>query len=235
MRKRNTMLDVQTSLEKLEYDFRGRNLNALLLEEFKGETLLDVGCGPGHLIALAKNSGFKVFGIEPSRHLIELSKEFYKRMKIMRLSAEQLDSLDQKFDNVVFVDVLEHLRDPGIILNKVQKILNKDGQIIIAVPAIPFLYARKDRLIGHYRRYTVALLRSSLASAGFKIRKLRHWNFLGVAPYFFMAKLLGSPIGSKFRDKDSILNRFLDFWFKKIEKRLNLGIGLTIICVATKK
>jgi O-antigen biosynthesis protein len=44
--------------------------------------------------------------------------------------------LEQKFDYIIFADVLEHLLDPETALHKVKKLLAEDGSILISIPNI---------------------------------------------------------------------------------------------------
>lgn len=43
---------------------------------------------------------------------------------------------DEKFDHIIFSDVLEHLKDPWNVLKKASKLLDPKGSIIISVPNI---------------------------------------------------------------------------------------------------
>ena len=55
-----------------------------------------------------------------------------------------------------------------------EKYLKKDGYILITVPAYQFLYSKKDKVLGHYRRYNKKSLRNELDA--FKIKKISYFN-----------------------------------------------------------
>src|SRR5579884_2543863 len=82
---------------------------------------LDVGCGRGALAEAVRELGWEVWGIEQSPeacrvargrldHLIEADLQ-----DVERVGAELAT---ERFDALVFSDVLEHLCDPRTILNR---------------------------------------------------------------------------------------------------------------------
>ena len=74
----------------------------------------------------------------------------------------------QHFDTALYVDVLEHIEDDRGELSGVAERLRAGGRIVVLSPAYPFLYSEFDRAIGHFRRYTKAMLRR-LAPPGMRI------------------------------------------------------------------
>ena len=75
---------------------------------------------------------------------------------------------DQRFDTALYVDVLEHIEDDCGELAGVAGRLRSGGRIVVLSPAYPFLYSEFDRAIGHFRRYTKAMLRQ-LAPPGMQV------------------------------------------------------------------
>ncbi len=73
--------------------------------------LLDVGCAAGFFLKAAKDSGWDVRGVEPSRWLAEWGRKKYG----LDIRAGTLDSVkfpSNSFDAVTMWDVLEHVPDP---------------------------------------------------------------------------------------------------------------------------
>jgi 2-polyprenyl-3-methyl-5-hydroxy-6-metoxy-1,4-benzoquinol methylase len=56
----------------------------------------------------------------------------------------------KKFDVLIFSHVLEHLRDPVSVLSKFSGLLDKNGQILIAVPNILSWRMRLQFLLGRF-------------------------------------------------------------------------------------
>ena len=56
----------------------------------------------------------------------------------------------QKFDVIIFSDVLEHLYDPVGIIKSYQSFLNQDGTIVVTVPNIANIFSRVALLFGYF-------------------------------------------------------------------------------------
>jgi SAM-dependent methyltransferase len=95
--------------------------------------LLDIGSGPGFFLKTAKNRGWNVMGIEPSRQAaaharglgIEVAEGFF--------GAEVAGSLG-RFDAINLNNVLEHVPDPIPILLAAREILEPGGVLCVGVP-----------------------------------------------------------------------------------------------------
>ena len=106
------------------------------IESISGKTnikMLDVGCGPGFYLRVAGERNHQAIGIEPNPALAEAAK----------LEGNQLiqgyfpDDISEKerFDVIVFNDVLEHIPDLSNIVEGVRKHLEDDGILVINVPS----------------------------------------------------------------------------------------------------
>lgn len=60
---------------------------------------------------------------------------------------------DEEFDLVIALDILEHIEDDDRCLLESHRVLEKQGKLIVTVPALPSLWSIKDKLLHHYRRY----------------------------------------------------------------------------------
>lgn len=85
----------------------------------------------------------------------------------------------QLFDTALYVDVLEHIEDDLGELGGVARRLRAGGRIVVLSPAYPFLYSEFDRAIGHYRRYTKAMLRD-LTPADTRIERAFYLDGVGM-------------------------------------------------------
>jgi len=205
-------------------DFRNFNLFSLIAGLVTGQKVLDIGCGVGNFLSVLRSQGSDVVGVEPSDGMRELAAKINPEIKIVAEAAGT-------FDTVTMLDVLEHIEDHEEQVQKVYSILNNGGQFIIVVPAHPILYGKRDKEMGHYRRYTRESLTKVLTENGFQVNFLRHWNALGFLPYLISEKVLKKPLESNMRRKK---NRLMNLWFKKVENNFDFGFGLSIICVAKK-
>ncbi|MBD3361081.1 methyltransferase domain-containing protein [Candidatus Peregrinibacteria bacterium] len=225
------------SLGNIDKDYRNSNLNNFLLKLIKkhkkGGKILDVGAGSGHLIHILRNNNFDVTGIEPNKDQIKYANKLYGiGDKIINMKIENIENLREKFDVITLIDTLEHIKDDQKALKKLKKLLNKNGIILILVPAYQSLFCQRDKKIGHFRRYNKKALRKLIKQTGGKTIYSRYWNMLGVPIYFVTGKLLKMDINSSVRNKPKgILKKILFKWFEKIENKINLGFGLSIITI----
>jgi SAM-dependent methyltransferase len=61
---------------------------------------------------------------------------------------------DVRFDTILYVDVLEHIRDDAQELARAARHLAPGGNLIVLSPAHQFLFSPFDAAIGHFRRYS---------------------------------------------------------------------------------
>lgn len=71
-----------------------------------------------------------------------------------------LDALpaDARFDTVLYIDVLEHIEHDRAELVRASGRLTPGGRVVVLSPAHQWLFSKFDQSIGHYRRYTSAML-----------------------------------------------------------------------------
>jgi len=70
---------------------------------------------------------------------------------------------------VVMMDVLEHIEDDYAILQDIRNRLGENAHYFITVPAFMSLWSGHDVFLGHYRRYTLPVLRKLLDTKDCKI------------------------------------------------------------------
>lgn len=100
-------------------------------------TLLDVGCSSGYFSeAIKKRLGCVVTGIEPDVAAASTAAERMDRVfnTTIELALDKLAG--NKFDTIVFNDVLEHLQNPDRILSNCKAFLNTGGCIVASIPNI---------------------------------------------------------------------------------------------------
>jgi 2-polyprenyl-3-methyl-5-hydroxy-6-metoxy-1,4-benzoquinol methylase len=147
-----------------------------LIESFKHPgRLLDIGCGMGIFLTMAKERGWEVSGVDISDYATKFARErfglscFTGKLKDLRFQ-------DRYFDVITMWDVIEHFESPLEELEEVKRILADDGVILFDTPNVESLM----RLIAHWiYRVTGGLFK-------YPVKKLYHQFHL----YYFSIETL---------------------------------------------
>tara|TARA_B100000927_G_scaffold282428_1_gene269034 strand:+ start:1633 stop:2184 length:552 start_codon:yes stop_codon:yes gene_type:complete len=169
--------------------------------------------------------------LEIDSYFVEQIKLEYKNIK----NYSNLDNIEKKYDLIVMLDVLEHIDDTEIFLDKINGILADSGSLIISVPAYQRLFSKHDIEMHHFRRYSMSLLKTHLQKS-FKIIKACRYNSL-LLPLRVVQIILFKNVNS-----DVGTSNFLNLVFKKIinleiwliKKNIRIPFGLSIFCIAKK-
>lgn len=104
------------------------------LQKIKFNSLLDVGCGTGHLISLlTKNKKNKYIGLDISSNMIdEAKKKKIKNTKFVVGSAENLPFDNNSFDVVTCSESAHHYLDLSKSIKEAYRVLKDKGYYIIA-------------------------------------------------------------------------------------------------------
>jgi Methyltransferase domain len=196
-----------------EVIYPGRDLEAMafaatyhqwILEVFRpylGQRLVEVGAGSGLFSALLMKLPTQ------SLTLVEPSHEMYPALTSQVESSPAKEDIrtynsifakvaaeikrDRQPDSIIYVNVLEHIKDDGAELEICQT-LGSGGRAFIFVPALPWLFGKFDQSIGHYRRYTKRELEQKSQRAGFRVVMSRYFDVMGVLPWWVKYRLLKS-------------------------------------------
>lgn len=98
-----------------------------------GRRLLDVGCAQGFFLAAARERGYEVMGIEPSRPVALFAREAL-RLTVLEGRLHDVDLEKRQWDVVTFTDSLEYLPDPVEDLRKAVAHLAPRGIVFLKVP-----------------------------------------------------------------------------------------------------
>lgn len=126
-----------------------------------GKKILDVGCGQGVLGEIFRKNNNEYFGVEWADDVEgTLEKRLTKYYKADVTDFKRVEMLlgKNKFDIIIFADVLEHLYDPVEIVNFYKKYLKENGRIYISVPNVAVFNARIGLLFGKFNYTPVGTL-----------------------------------------------------------------------------
>ena len=97
--------------------------------------ILDIGCGGGLLSEPMSRLGAEVMGIDASDKNIEIAKFHAKKdnlnIKYLCTSPEKLNT-NTKFDVILNMEIVEHVKDVDFFLQSCSKLLRKNGIMFVA-------------------------------------------------------------------------------------------------------
>ena len=185
----------------------------------KNSKILDIGCNDGGLgNKLIKEKDCEVTGVEINKNQLKYNLNAFHICDLDR----DLPNIDyNKIDNVIMLDVIEHLKSPEEFMSKLySKVSNNSKiEILISTPNISFFLIRFMLFFGffnygkrgildrtHTRLFTFSSFSKLILGANFKIVSVK-----GMPAPFPLA--LGSNI---FSNSFLNINRFLIFFFKSL-------------------
>jgi glycosyltransferase involved in cell wall biosynthesis len=223
-------------LHRLAQTHRFNRWMADTIREWIGDNVLEIGAGIGNLTAkVLPRYSYTASDIDPL-HLEFLKTRFSQsnRVTVRELNIEDaaaIDALENRFDTVICLNVVEHVEHDEQALQNINRSLMPGGNAIILVPQGQWLYGSLDKALDHYRRYKRDDLIDKCKRAGFTIERVFSFNRVGVFPWFFNGRILRRRNFSKFQLK--IYDSFV--WLWKLIDRWLPWKGLSIIVIARKK
>lgn len=123
--------------------------------------ILDIGAGTGDFLFEAKNSGWKVKGIEPGEEARNRAGK-----KGIKLVSDASGFKSEKFDVITLWHVLEHVHDLKNQIMELEHLLKKGGLLVIAVPNFKSYDA--DYYKNHWAAFDVPRHLSHFSQRSFK-------------------------------------------------------------------
>ena len=155
-----------------------------LAGEGRGRRLLDVGAADGFLARRFAERDWQVTGIERDERQAALARPHCRSVVVADLN-RVIPELDERFDVIVYGDVLEHLLEPERVLRSLNRYLAEGGFIIVSVPNVAHLWVRLMLLSGrfdymdrgildrtHTRFFTLKTFRELLAACDVEVLTL---------------------------------------------------------------
>jgi len=199
-------------------------------------SILSVGCGDGHELEVLNKYG--------SVDVLDVNEQAVKLAPRELYSTAYIDDLcefksKKKYDVVVGLDVLEHIKDGKKAVECIHSLLREGGYFVLTVPAHQILFSAHDRALNHFRRYSKKELKDLIES---KFEVL----FLSYRYFFLFLPVVASKIinrDTKPRIEAPQLPGFLNyilFLLCRIEiSIMNIGItlpfGISLVCICKKR
>ena len=197
--------------------------------------VLEVGAGIGtntrdFLKASAGQIGSWTL-LEPDSSLLDVAKRELQDEPV-DFKVGTIQDLERTFDTLVYIDVLEHIRDSRLELELAYQMLNPGGRMIVLVPAFQMLYNEFDASIGHYRRYTKKRLIEDFRTL-FDPKELAYFDCLGFGASVANKLILRKPVPSKSNVR--FWDRILVPLSRIIDRLLFRAFGKSLLAVLVKR
>jgi len=235
-------------IEESSFWFAHRNrciLEALRMFPPPG-TFFDVGGGNGYVARAIQDSGQDVVLMEPGLAGVRNALRRGVR-QVVRSTLEDAGVLPGTLPAIGLFDVVEHIPDHGVFLERVARLLIPGGRIYATVPAYDWLWSEEDVTAGHSRRYTLSALHRILRDTGFQVDFATY--FFGFLPLpILLVRALpfrlglraksGSPeaVRSDHQVASPRAQRMLEMWtnweISRIAQRRTLPMGGSCLIVA---
>lgn len=155
------------------------------LEHARGSSLLDLPCGDGLLTAMFTKRFKRVVGVDASASHLASARRRLPGVEFHEALIEDL-RLEERFDTVAMLNVLEHVENPVHVLRCAASFLAPGGVLIVHVPNALAVNRRIAVLMGtltdceelspfdiqvagHRRSYSLATLKADIEAAGLRI------------------------------------------------------------------
>ncbi len=170
--------------------------------------LLEIGCGNGRLLMLARNEGWSVRGIELSPFLAESVRNLLGiEVDVTDFLTYRPDSRDC-YDVVVMRHVLEHLPDGRAAMTSIHRMLKAEGRALLEFPNIDAWDLRFKRLLrrlrihrkqyppdyrpGHCNEYNRRSFEYLLRETGFHLIEWQTYAYGPIADWVFNRVAVGN-------------------------------------------
>jgi SAM-dependent methyltransferase len=203
---------------------------------FLGDEVAEVGAGAGDFSEFILGSGVRrLVSFEPSPNMFPLLKQRLAgrpgTIQVQGYLGDRAEEDGQRFDSVVYINVLEHIENQDEEMALARAVTRPGGHIVVFVPAIPLLYSRFDRELGHVRRYTRTQLKRLAKRARLEIVSIKYMDLLGIIPWFLAFTVAG---GSLTPGTVALYDRFVVPFARRAERSLPPPVGKNLLLIARR-
>ena len=184
--------------------------------------VLDLGCGRGGVVELIWREVELAAGLDPDSP--SLNQHRAAGMPVIRGVGERLPFVDESFDLIVCLWVLEHLKEPAETLREVRRVLRSGGHFVFVTPnmrnplmlvnrigkalpslqrrLVPRFYGRveADTFPVQYRANTVDAIRAHAKAAQLEVYDMRvvpDPTYLALNSFMFRASVMSERVMPK--------------------------------------
>jgi SAM-dependent methyltransferase len=100
-----------------------------------GLRVIDMACGEGYGSAVLARTAASVVGVDANPEAHEHARLRYREANL-RFARELVDTFSEQADAVVFLQTVEHLEDPGAVLDHFRSLVGEAGTVFVSTPNV---------------------------------------------------------------------------------------------------
>jgi len=168
--------------EKLKKEIIGEaNLNSMILEVVPlSDTIVDMGCGTGDLMASLREKARQIIGVDKSPKMLEAAKQRFsndgKNVDLRIGEMEHLPLGNGEADLAVINMVLHHVLDPVKTFQEAYRVLKKGKNFIIVDLLNHHRERMRERYGDRWLGFSIADIKKWLGKTGFSIGKVDYFE-----------------------------------------------------------
>lgn len=172
------------------------------IKKYLGAEVLEVGAGIGSTTEFLCRGHRRWMCLEPDPNLAKTLNSAIASGSLPQCCQLKVGTLldlspKERFDSIIYIDVLEHIKDDKSEIESVYGSLREGGFLVVLAPAHQWLFTPFDEAIGHYRRYNKKMLSAIIPQRKFKCISLRYLDSVGLVASLGNRLLLKSKMPSK--------------------------------------
>lgn len=115
-------------------------------KSIKPKRVLDIGCAKGYLVYILQELGINAYGVDISSYAISRAPEPIRgKLSVLDIEEDKFPFPDNHFDLVTVLEVVEHLNSFEHFIKETNRILHKNGYVLITTPTPMGRSAKADK------------------------------------------------------------------------------------------
>ena len=234
-----------TGYETLEIISRATAFNRWMydtIRPFLSGEILEIGSGIGNISEFLIRDGYSIALSDYNPAYCHMLRKKYASTpnvsNIFTIDLQHPDfytvyrALQQKFDTIFLLNVIEHLADDQKAVEYCSFLLRPGGRLVMLAPAYPFLYSRLDKELGHFRRYRKKDFSRLLTERRFRVVHRQYFNVLGMLGWFLFGRLGGEK--QLTAGKFSLFNKLVPL-ARWLDQLLLKKTGVSVVAAGEKQ
>jgi len=169
-----------------------------------GNRVLEIGSGIGNLTRrLTPRTHYVASDVNPlyleTLAALSVDRPYMKTSFCDVTDISSFPRLEEGYDTVVCLNVIEHVEDDVAALKNIRNVLSDNGTAIILVPQGQWNFGTLDAVLGHQRRYSRESLAKLAGESGFLVQEIFEFNRAGAPAWFINGRILKRRIFGLFQ------------------------------------